>query len=77
MLDTAEEELKQKLTMLEKKVFDPALSGRSEEIWARMVSVRERGRQLQYEVERHGLSMQNESEQSLDEETLKKAKKVC
>ena len=77
VLDTVEEELKQKLTTLERKVFDPALSGRSEEIWARMVSVRERGRQLQYEVERHGLSMKNESEQTLDEETLKKAKKVC
>ena len=77
VLDSAEEELKQKLASLEKKVFDPALSGRSEEIWARMVSVRERGKQLQYEMERHGLSMKNESEQSLDEETLKKAKKVC
>ena len=76
-MDSAEEELRRKLTVLEKSVFDPALNGRSEEIWARMVSVRERGRQLQAEFDRAGLNMGNEQGQGMDEETLRRAKKVC
>ena len=76
-MDSAEEELRRKLTVLEKNVFDPALNGRSEEIWARMVSVRERGRQLQFEFERAGLSVGKEQGQGMDEETMKRARKVC
>ena len=76
-MDGPEEELRQKLLMLERQVFDPALEGRGEEIWARMVSVRERGRSLQYEMERRGLGGLNVKEQSLDEETLEKARKAC
>lgn len=75
-MDTAEEELRQKLTTLERKVCDTSLQGRGEEIWARMLSVRERGRQLQFEMERLGVSAKGE-EQVLDEETMKKARKVC
>ena len=75
-MDGAEEELRQKLIMLEKQVFDPALEGRGEEIWARMVRVRDRGRSLQYEMEKRGLGGLNGKEQSLDEETLEKARKV-
>jgi len=75
-MDTAEEELRQKLTTLERKVCDPSLQGRGEEIWARMLSVRDRGRQLQFEMERLGVSAKGE-EQVLDEETMKKARKVC
>ncbi|MCJ1415398.1 hypothetical protein MMC32_001730 [Xylographa parallela] len=75
-MDGPEEELRQKLLMLERQVFDPALEGRGEEIWARMVSVRERGRSLQYEMERRGLGGLNVKEQSLDEETLEKARKI-
>ena len=75
-MDTAEEELKQKLTALERKVCDPSLQGRGEEIWARMVSVRERVRQLQFEMERLGVRGKGE-EQVIDEETMKKARKVC
>ncbi|MCJ1249995.1 hypothetical protein MMC30_007221 [Trapelia coarctata] len=74
-MDTAEEELRQKLTALERKVCDPSLQGRGEEIWARMVSVRERGRQLQFEMERLGFSGKGE-EQVIDEETMKKARKI-
>ena len=74
-MDSAEETLRQKLLVLEKGVLDPALNGRSEEIWARMVSVRERGRQLQREFERAGNGLQKE-EGKLDEEVMKRVKKV-
>lgn len=75
-MDSAEEELRKKLLLLERSVFDPALNGRGEEIWARMVSVRERGRQLQQEFERAGRDLSKEQGQSLDEEVMKRAKKV-
>ncbi|KAL8712792.1 MAG: hypothetical protein Q9220_003000 [cf. Caloplaca sp. 1 TL-2023] len=75
-MDGPEEELKKKLLALEKKVMDPALNGRGEEIWARMVSVRERGRQLQREFERAGKSLPQKQEQGIDEEVTKKATKI-
>lgn len=75
-MDSTEEELKKKLLALESKVMDPALNGRAEEIWARMVSVRERGRQLQREFEKAGRTLPKEQKQSIDEETMKKASKV-
>lgn len=76
-MDSAEEELREKLLKLERSVFDPALNGRAEEIWARMVSVRERGRQLQREFERAGQVAGEETRGELDEEVMKRAKKVC
>jgi nuclear pore complex protein Nup54 len=75
-MDGAEEQLRQKLLTLEKNVMDPALVGRSEEIWARMVSVRERGRQLQFEFEKAGKTLQENHTQAIDPETLKTVKKV-
>ncbi|KAL8640971.1 MAG: hypothetical protein Q9228_002175 [Teloschistes exilis] len=75
-MDSTEEELKKKLLALENKVMDPALNGRAEEIWARMVSVRERGRQLQRELEKAGRTLPKEQEQSIDEDTMKKASKI-
>ncbi|MCJ1254361.1 hypothetical protein MMC24_002176 [Lignoscripta atroalba] len=75
-MDSAEEELRQKLLVLERSVFDPALNGRGEEIWARMVSVRERGRQLQLEFERAGRNMIQDQGQGIDEEVMKRAKKI-
>ncbi|KAL8850174.1 MAG: hypothetical protein Q9221_004860 [Calogaya cf. arnoldii] len=75
-MDSAEEELKKKLLALEKKVMDPALNGRGEEIWARMVSVRERGRQLQREFEKAGRTLPQQQEQGIDEEVMKKATKI-
>ncbi|KAL9104449.1 MAG: hypothetical protein Q9163_000601 [Psora crenata] len=75
-MDSAEEGLRKKLLTLEKTIFDPALNGRSEEIWARMVSVRERGRQLQREYERAGLSLGKAKEGVIDEEVMKRAKKI-
>ena len=75
-MDSAEEELRTKLMQLERKVFDPALNGRGEEIWARMVSVQERGRQLQREFEVAGSGLASEGGKGLDEEVMAKAKKV-
>jgi nuclear pore complex protein Nup54 len=75
-MDSAEEELREKLLKLERSVFDPALNGRAEEIWARMVSVRERGRLLQREVERAGQTVSDEVGGAMDEEVMKRAKKV-
>ena len=77
IMDGPEEELRNKLLLLEKNVLDPALNGRSEEIWARMVSVRERGRLLQREFEKAGRGLSQERAQVVDEEVLRRVKKVC
>ena len=71
-----EEDLKKKLLVLEKRVFDPALSGRSEEIWARMVGIRERARTLQEEMEKSASGLVNGQPEVLDEEIMKRAAKV-
>ena len=75
-MDSAEEELRKKLLLLERSVFDPALNGRGEEIWARMVSVRETGRQLQRQFEKAGRSVRQENGGIIDEEVMKRVKKV-
>lgn len=72
-MGAAEEALKVKLTALDKSVCDPALSARAEEIWARMVSVRERARLLKEEMERQAGS----NGSSMDEQTARRAEKVC
>ena len=76
-MDGPEEELRNKLLVLEKSALDPALNGRSEEIWARMLSVRERGKLLQREFERAGRGLSQEQGQVVDEEVMKRVKKVC
>ncbi|KAI9831226.1 MAG: hypothetical protein M1819_005154 [Sarea resinae] len=75
-MDGAEEELKKKLVTLEREVFDPALSGRGEEIWARMVGVRERARILQEEFEKAGKNLANGQVDVMDDEVMKKAAKI-
>ena len=72
-MDAAEEEMRKKLLSLERTLCDPALSGRGEEIWARMVGVRERGRMLQREFEKAGRTVGGGE---IDEEVLKRARKV-
>lgn len=61
-LDHGEEELRKKLLVLEGTVCDPALNGRSEEIWARMVSIRERGRMLERDFEKAGRTTEKAGE---------------
>lgn len=71
-LGSDEEELKNKLLQLERGISDPGLGARSEEIWARMISVQERARLLRTELEKSGA----ESFDVLDEESSRRAKKV-
>ncbi|KAL5366372.1 nucleoporin complex subunit 54-domain-containing protein [Aspergillus floccosus] len=75
-MDDAEEELKKKLAQLERSVFDPSLNGRAEEIWARMLAIREQSKRLQLEIERAGPSAAAQAEDELDENTMKAAKKI-
>lgn len=75
-MDSAEEELRKKLMTLERGVFDSALTGREEEIWARLLGVRKRAKQLQSEFDKFGKGLLNGSSNELDEEVAKKAKKA-
>ena len=67
-MDPAEEELKRKLLELEKKLFDPIIGGRQEEIWARMSGVKERVRLLEAETERLGVAAQGSNTELTAEE---------
>ena len=51
-MDNAEEELKDKLSKLERVVLDPSLDGREQEIWARMIDIRDRSKLVKDEMER-------------------------
>jgi nuclear pore complex protein Nup54 len=73
VMDQQEEELKKKLSELEKQTFDPVLGGRQEEIWARMSGVRERARILQEETEKVGKSIENQQNGELLSEDDQKA----
>lgn len=75
-LDSAEEELRKKLLIMEQKVFDPALNGRAEELWARMVGMRERGRQLEREFERAGRTMEQNQTKEIDESVFARCRQV-
>ncbi|GFF47990.1 nucleoporin nup44 [Aspergillus udagawae] len=75
-MDEAEEELKKKLAQLERSVFDPSLNGRAEEIWARMLAIREHSKRLQAEMEKAGASTAAQGEEEMDENTMKTAKKI-
>lgn len=75
-MDSAEEELREKMLKLERSVLDPTLTGRGEEIWARMVSLRERSRQLHRELEKAGKYMRPGQVEELDEEVMRRAGKV-
>jgi nuclear pore complex protein Nup54 len=75
VMDNAEEELKMKLSKLEREVFDPSLNGREQEIWARMMGIRERGRWLQKEIEKTTPVASN-VDSALDEGMVQAAKKV-
>lgn len=75
-MDDTEEELKKKLAHLERSVFDPTLNGRGEEIWARMLAIREHSKRLQVEMDRAGANAATQGEDELDENTMKTVKKV-
>jgi nuclear pore complex protein Nup54 len=75
VMDNAEEELRMKLSKLGREVFDPSLNSREQEIWARMLGIRERGKRLQKEIEKTAPAANN-VETALDEATVQAAKKV-
>lgn len=77
-MDAAEEELRQRLVVLEKATVDAAVVGRQEEIWARMVRVRESGWALEAEFRKAGglVVAKGEDGTVVDEAVLKSAKKV-
>ncbi|EDN06905.1 predicted protein [Histoplasma mississippiense (nom. inval.)] len=75
-MDETEEELQKKLHQLERSVFDPSLNGRTEEIWARMLAIREQSKRLQLEVEKTGQESNQQADDELDESALKTAKKI-
>ena len=81
-MDVGEEALRVKLVELEKKVMDPGLGGRSEEVWARMVMLRDRGKMLETEMQRAvaaatAIADKEGRKGGIDEEVLRRAKKVC
>jgi len=75
-LDGAEEELKSKLDKLKETAFDPVLSGRQEEIWARMTVVRERAQMLKDETERLGKQAGSLDQEPIDDATMAQIKKI-
>lgn len=76
VMDSGEEALKKKLVDLERGAFDPSLGGRQDEVWARLVGIRERARLLQSEMEKTAQSSGNGGDHGLDEEVLQRTKKV-
>ena len=77
VMDNAEEELKAKLENLQRAVFDPSLNAREQEIWARMLGIRERAKRLKLEMDRiTPTANADEEDSTLDEETIRAAKKV-
>lgn len=75
-LDSTEEQLRVKLVQLEKVAFDPMLSGRQEEVWARMSVVRQRAQMLQSETEKLGKQVNTSTEELLDDEQMKRIERV-
>ena len=77
-MEKAEEEVRKKLEGLERKVMDLGVRGRAEEIWARMVGVRNRGRELEKEFERrvNGAVDGGGKDESVGEDVLTRVRKV-
>ncbi|CAK4033859.1 Nucleoporin NUP57 [Lecanosticta acicola] len=83
-LDTAEENLRKTLMSLEKQVMDPGFVGREDEVWARMLSLRERARWLEEEGKRVTEQLNTQNQQAVNraassgvpEEVLNKTKKI-
>lgn len=67
-----EDELRIKLENMEKSVQDPAVNARLEELWSRLIMLRERAQILQSELQKKGLG----EDQSLGEEVEVRVKKV-
>ncbi len=75
VMDNAEEELKAKLEKLERDVLDPSLDAREQEVWARMLGIRDRAKRLKSEMDKIKPAAAAE-EPALDEGTIRTAKQV-
>lgn len=78
-LDAAEEGLRKTLMGLEKQVFDPGFVGREDEVWARMVALRERMRWLEEEgkrVQGQVEQAQSSTQGGVSEDILARARKI-
>ncbi|CAK7234989.1 Nucleoporin nup57 [Sporothrix eucalyptigena] len=67
-----EDDLKQKLQALEKTMQDPALSARMEELWSRLIVLRNYADALRVEVNKRGIK----EDEGLGEDIEAKAKKI-
>lgn len=76
-LDPIEEELKKRLTAFERTAFDPAITGRQDEIWARMAGLRSRAQMIKEEMARRGANSVETGRPPLNEEATKEITKVC
>ncbi|KAK5730235.1 Nucleoporin nup57 [Elasticomyces elasticus] len=61
-LSPAEEELRKSLLSLAAKVQDPQFAAREEEVWARLVSLRDRARWLEEEGKRLGATVEGQGQ---------------
>jgi nuclear pore complex protein Nup54 len=76
-LDGTEEQLRAKLQKLEQLAFDPMVSGRQEEIWARMSVLRERAQLLKTETDKLAKDVSgSNADGPLDEDQMKRVEKV-
>lgn len=64
-LDAAEENLRKTLISLEKQAMDPGFVGREDEIWARLVALRERARWLEEEGKRVSAQLDEQNRQGI------------
>ncbi|KAH9994526.1 nucleoporin complex subunit 54-domain-containing protein [Xylariaceae sp. FL0662B] len=71
-LGKEEDELKTKLETLDRRMTDPALSARTEELWSRLIIMRNYADNLKNEINRRG----SEAQEGLGEEAEAKAKKI-
>lgn len=78
-LDSTEESLRRNILDLQAKVTDPSFSAREEEIWARMVALRERARWLEEEGKRVGAAVEAQKQESgsaVPESVLQSASRI-
>ncbi|KAK3331245.1 nucleoporin complex subunit 54-domain-containing protein [Apodospora peruviana] len=73
-LSSDEDELKQKLAVIEKQLQDPAVSARMEELWSRLIILRGYADSLKDEINKPGFA--ESSGDGLGEEVEAKAKKI-
>lgn len=75
-LDSAEDILKKQLMQLERAVMNPNLQSRQDEIYARMISIRENSKRLMVDIERTANTSTNGEDKVKDEAMMAQAKIV-